>query len=164
MSKCEIPELIQNALEDVVGLRTDSPKWAILSEAIGTSEGTLRNKISRNANEKRHHISLAEAIKISTITNNQTFVHAICSHFKGQFLPFDSLPFETREDILIHYTAMMKELGQFSMDIHTSLLDGKISFNEIEGLRKDFLKLTSAISCMMDRLQEKANDDKAKAA
>jgi hypothetical protein len=159
MSKCELPEIIQNALEEMVGLRTDRPKWCKLAEAIGTTEGTLRNKVSRASDDKRHHVSLAEALTIATSTNNQSLVHAICKHFNGQFLPFSTISVDTYEDILINYTAMMKELGQFSMDIHTSLLDGKISLNEIEGLRKDFLKLTGAISSMMDRLQEKADED-----
>jgi hypothetical protein len=54
---------------------------------------------------------------------------------------------------------MMKELGQFSTDIHTSLMDGIITKNEIENLQKDFLRLTGALSGMMDRLQEKADHD-----
>lgn len=160
MSKTVLPEIVQNALETTLGLgEKDGKHWAKVAHEIGVTQGTLRNKIARDSGEKRHHITLSEALAIVKVTNDYSIIHAICTFFHGEFLAHPGLDEVSNEELLNRYTCMMKELGQFSTDIHQSLLDGVITKNEIEGLQKDFLRLTGALSGMMDRLQEKADHD-----
>jgi len=160
MEKNSLPDLVQRALEKTVGLgEKNASQWELLANRIGIAKGTLRNKISDNKEDKRHHITLSEAIAIVEETRDHSIVHALCTHFKGEFLAHPGLDDVSNEELFKRYTNMMKELGQFSIDINESLIDGVITRNEIEKLQKDFLRLTGAISEMMDRLQEKADHD-----
>ena len=160
MEKNSLPDLVQRALEKTVGLgEKNTNQWVSLANKIGVAQGTLRNKVADNKEDKRHHITLSEAIAIVEETKDHSIVHALCTHFDGEFLAHPGLDDVSNEELLSRYTSMMKELGQFSIDINESLMDGVITRNEIEKLQKDFLRLTGAISEMMDRLQEKADHD-----
>lgn len=160
MGKATLPNMVQQALEKTVGLgEKDTKQWNTVATKIGVAQGTLRNKIADNKDDKRHHVTLSEAIAIVEATSDYSIIHAICAHFDGEFLAHPGLDDVSNEELLNRYTCMMKELGQFSTDIHTSLMDGIITKNEIENLQKDFLRLTGALSGMMDRLQEKADHD-----
>lgn len=159
MSKVVLPHIVQTALEQVVGLGGKQPKWEMLATKIGISPAVLRNKVAAAHEEKRHHLSFAEALAIIDGTQDYKLLHAVCSHFSGEFLQHPGLGDVSNEELLSRYTSMMKELGQFSTDIHVSLIDGLITQAEIETLRKDFLRLTGSLSEMMDRLQEKADKD-----
>jgi hypothetical protein len=170
-SKPRLPDTIQAAIEDTVGLKGDGEKkWTMLAERLGISEGTLRHKVAAEredkddkADEKRHHLSLAEALEMARATGNDALVQAICKEFNGEFLPRPGVSSFSDDELLSRYTSMMRELGQFSQDIHKSLADGKITTREIGTLRKDFLRLSGALSEVMDRLQEQAARDKEKA-
>jgi hypothetical protein len=160
-SKPTLPLIVQDALEKTIGLKENDKdkKWKEIAAGLDLSEGILRNKVAREKEDKRHHLSLAEAIAIPKIANDNALVHAICTSLGGVFVPRPSLNIASDEELLGRYTCMMNELGKFSIDIHTSLADGKISATEISNLRKDFLALTAALSEVMDRLQIKAERD-----
>jgi hypothetical protein len=137
--KPRLPDNVQTAVEDTVGLKDKEKKWGMLAAGLGMSEALLRNKVAPD--------------------RDMTLVHAICQQFGGEFLPFPGLTEGSDNELLSRYTSMMRELGQFSNDIHESLADGKISPGEIATLRKDFLRLSGALSEIMDRLQDRANRD-----
>ena len=157
--KPQLPPNVQAAIENTVGLKEGEKKWAYLAGRLGMSEGILRNKVASDKAEKRHHLTLAEAIEMAKASGDHALIHAICNEFGGEFLHYPGLD-AGGDELLSHYTSMMKELGQFSNDIHLSLADGKITPEEIKDLRKDFLRLSAALSEVMDRLQEQANRDK----
>lgn len=157
--KPELPLNIQIAIENTVGLNESDKKWDVLAKNLGMTPGVLRNKVASAKEDKRHHLSLAEAIAMVKASNNDILVHAICKEFGGEFLHLPDLKKTSDDELLSHYTSMMKELGHFSDDIHKSLADGKISHNEIVILRKDFLRLSGALTEIMDRLQARANSD-----
>lgn len=159
--KPRLPANVQAAIEDTVGLKGGEKKWGLLSERLGVSEGVLRNKVASEKEDKRHHLSLAEALDMARATDNHVLVRAICQEFGGEFLHYPGVDGASDHELLAQYTSMMRELGQFSNDIHLSLADGKISPNELAELRKDFLRLSGALSEIMDRLQAKANRDAA---
>lgn len=156
-----LPLIVQDALEKTLGLKENDKdkKWKEIAAGLDLSEGILRNKVAREKEDKRHHLTLAEAIAIPKIVNDNALVHAICENFGGVFVPRPSLNIASDDELLGRYTSMMNELGKFSMDIHTSLADGQITGTEISNLRKDFLTLTAALSEVMDRLQVKAERD-----
>lgn len=156
-----LPLIVQDALEKTFGLKEldKEKKWKEIASGLDLSEGILRNKVARDKEDKRHHLSLAEAIAIPKIANDNALIYAICEDFGGVFVPRPSLDNATDEELLGRYTSMMNELGKFSIDIHTSLADGQITASEISNLRKDFLALTGALSVVMDRLQIKAERD-----
>lgn len=157
--KPRLPDNVQAALEDTVGLKGSDKKWAALAAHLGMSEAMLRNKVAPEKEDKRHYLSLAEAVAMIGASGNPALVHAICKEFGGEFLHYPGLTEGSDSELLSRYTSMMRELGQFSNDIHESLADGKISSNEIATLRKDFLRLSGALSEIMDRLQDRANRD-----
>jgi hypothetical protein len=162
--KPSIPPTIQTALENTVGLKEGEKRWERVASKLGVSEGVLRNKVAPEKDgqlvEKRHHLSLAEAIAMIDVTSDQALIHAICKHFGGEFLHYPELKGASDNELLSRYTGMMQELGRFSNDIHKSLEDNKISHNEIVTLRKDFLRLSGALTGIMDRLQERALQDR----
>jgi hypothetical protein len=161
--KPSIPPTIQTALENTVGLKEGAKKWEQVASRLAISEGVLRNKVAPEKDgqqvEKRHHLSLAEAIAMIDETGDHALIHAICNHFRGEFLHFPEAQGASDSELLSRYTGMMQELGRFSTDIHKSLEDNKISHNEIVTLRKDFLRLSGALTGIMDRLQERARQD-----
>jgi hypothetical protein len=159
--KTSLPAIVQDALEETLGLKgeKENKKWKEVALGLGITEGVLRNKVAKDKNEKRHHISLAEALTISKITMDNSLLHAICEHSGGVFVQRPIIDVGSDDELLMRYTSMMNELGKFSIDIHESLKDQKISASEISNLRKDFLHLTVALSEVMDRLQIKAERD-----
>lgn len=158
-AKPTLPKIIQTAIEKTVGLKAEDKKWELLVASLGLTEGVLRNKVASEKEDKRHHLSLAEAIAMVKATGNHALIHAICNEFGGEFLHYPSFQGATDDELLSRYTSMMKELGQFSNDIHESLADGKITQKEISDLRNDFLRLSGALSEIMDRLQSRATKD-----
>lgn len=157
--KPRLPDNVQAALEDTVGLKGIEKKWALLASHLGMSEGMLRNKVAPEKEDKRHYLTLAEALEMVNGSGNRALLHAICNEFGGEFLPYPGMTDGSDNELLSRYTMMMRELGQFSNDIHVSLSDGKISSEEIATLRKDFLRLSGALSEIMDRLQDRARRD-----
>jgi hypothetical protein len=157
--KPRLPDNVQAALEDTVGLKGEEKKWGVLAMHLGMSEGMLRNKVAPEREDKRHYLTLAEALSMVKESGNPALVHAICNAFGGEFLRYPGITEGSDNELLSRYTSMMRELGQFSNDIHVSLADGKISPDEIATLRKDFLHLSGALHEIMDRLQDRANRD-----
>jgi hypothetical protein len=157
--KPQLPPTIQTAIENTVGLKTEEKKWGDLAEYLGMTEGVLRNKVAAEKGDKRHHLTLAEAVGMVRASGNHALIHAICNEFGGEFLHYPGINDSSDDELLSRYTSMMGELGKFSNDIHLSLADGKISSNEIADLRTDFLRLSAALSEVMDRLQERAHKD-----
>lgn len=154
-----LPENVQAALEDTVGLKGSEKKWGLLAAHLGMSEAMLRNKVAPEKGDKRHYLTLAEALEMINGSGDTALLHAICKEFGGEFLHYPGLTEGSDDELLSRYTSMMRELGHFSNDIHESLADGKISPSEIAILRKDFLRLSGALSEIMDRLQDRANRD-----
>jgi len=159
--KPQLPHNVQAAVENMVGLKEGEKRWGHFAERLGVSEAILRHKVARATEDadKRHHLTLAEAIEMAKASGDNTLIHTICNELDGEFLHYPGIDATSDSELLSRYTSMMKELGQFSNDIHLSLADGKITPNEITQLRKDFLRLSAALSEMMDRLQEQANRD-----
>jgi hypothetical protein len=121
--------------------------------------GGVRNKVASANDDKRHHLALAEAIGIVTVSKDHGLIHAICHEFDGEFLRHPGHAGATDEELLARFTSMMKELGHFLSDIHKSLADGKITRGEIATLRRDFLRLSRALSEIRRRLEERASKD-----
>lgn len=161
-SKPILPVLIQDAIDQTVGLRSGAAKYNALAEYMGMTEGVLRNKIAKEKDDKRHHLTLAEAIALVRHTDNHGLIIALCKEFNGEFLPLPDFRSATDGELLANYTGMMKELGNFSSDIHLSLADGMITQTEIKALRDDFLRLSGALSEIMNRLQKRATTDQQK--
>lgn len=158
-SKPILPGKVQIALEATVGLKDADKKWGMLAESLCMTTGVLRNKVASANEDKRHHLSLAEAIGIVTVSKDHGLIHAICHEFDGEFLLHPGHAGATDEELLARFTSMMKELGHFSNDIHKSLADGKITQGEIATLRRDFLRLSGALSEIMRRLEDRASKD-----
>ncbi|MBD8528382.1 MULTISPECIES: phage regulatory CII family protein [unclassified Massilia] len=162
--KPKLPANVQAAIEDTVGLKGEDKKWAFLAGRLGLTEGVLRNKVAAEKEDKRHHLTLAEALHMAHATDDHVLIRAICQEFGGEFLHYPRADGASDHELLAQYTSMMRELGQFSNDIHLSLADGRIDPNELANLRKDFLRLSGALSEIMDRLQAKASRDATESA
>lgn len=158
-----LPVAIQIALEETVGLKSEKTEWAKMAGAIGKTEAILRNKIKADdgGDEKRHHITLAEAIRLCEIDQSHKIIYALCQHFHGEFLHKpENIENVEYADILMEYTRAIKDLGTFSNDIQNALADGKITSSEMRVLRKDFLRLSVTLSHVMEKLAEKSENDK----
>lgn len=76
-SKPTLPPKIQIALETTVGLKDVDKKWDALAGSLGMTAGVLRNKVASANEDKRHHLSLAEAIVIVKASKDHGLIHAI---------------------------------------------------------------------------------------
>jgi hypothetical protein len=159
MKKNELPELVQAAIEATVRLKEGDSLIKKFAADLGITEGVLRNKIANSGEDKKSFLSLSETLAISKASNNSYIINAICEISHGTFIPNPPNLAINDDEIFMRFTESMKYLGELSTDINESLKDKKISPKEILRLRKDFIRLSGALSVLMEHLENKAIRD-----
>ena len=126
------------------------------SESLGprvqVRPAVLRNKI--NPNNDGNHLTLAESMRIQVVTGD----HAICRAMNeelGYLPPIPRVDAEVSDAALLEtYTRLMSELGDFSGKFHQALSDGKLTLEEVDGLRAEMLEFFAAGEELLNRARE----------
>lgn len=118
-----------------------------LGPRVGISAAVLRNKV--NPNNKTHHLTLSEAQRVSSFTNDFRILQA-WAHSEGFLLVRAPAGASDSSDmaVLEQVAAMMVAQGHFANEIHTALSDGVITQEEmqsIEGAGKSFMSSVASI-------------------
>lgn len=124
------------------------------SESLGPrlkiSPAVLRNKV--NPHNETHHLTLAESMRMQTVTNDHRILHAMCDEL-GYLPPIPCFDFEgvSDEALLESYSKLIAKLGRFSQRFHTALSDGRVSRREIDRLTESMRGFQGAAEELLAR-------------
>ncbi len=116
-----------------------------LGPRVDISAAVLRNKV--NPNNSTHHLTLAEAVRINDVTDDDRILRA-WAHQRGYLLvkaPAGSG--DSDMSVLEKVAAFMFASGMFGKEIHDSLADGGVD-------RSEFARVKAAGNAVMSEVAE----------
>lgn len=121
-----------------------------LAPRIGMSAAVLRNKVNTNCNT--HHLSLAEADRITGITGDLRIAHAFAAtHGFVMFRPCTGCD-ATDMAVLEVMAGLWSTNGDLGSKVHLALADGDLTDGEMEKVREAAYALQARIGGLLDRL------------
>lgn len=128
-----------------------------LAPRLNLSGAMLRNKV--NPNDATHHLTLAEAMRMQSLTDDHRILHAMADELGYVCI---RLPDHGASDmaLLDSFMAITKELGEFASEFQKDWADGRIDAKEIDRLRKEFYEpqqSAAAFMGMIEALAEQSN-------
>jgi hypothetical protein len=123
-----------------------------LGPRAGISAAVLRNKV--NPNNDTHHLTLAEATRITSLTNDDRILQA-WAHERGYLLVKapESCKTESDMSVLEQMAGFMMSCGEFGREIHMSLADGKVTHDEIRSVNRAALDVMRSAGEIKQRLE-----------
>jgi hypothetical protein len=120
-----------------------------LSPRVGISAAVLRNKV--NPNNDTHHLTYAEAIRITGITGDVRMIEAWAALHDRVLVKLPDAG-TSDMDVLSDCIAMQTQLGRYMQEIQTALQDGKVDKAEIAIVRQQALitqaRVAALVSCL----------------
>ena len=127
----------------------DYPGGALaLAPRLGMSGSILSNKVNPNINT--HHLTLAEALRITTLTGDMRILHAMCSELHHMAIP---LPTVGDEDVMTAMTSTIAEFGDYLKAASDALADGKVTKLELRKIGKEMGDLMAQAGKLMHLLE-----------
>lgn len=123
-----------------------------LGPRVGISPAVLRNKV--NPNNDTHHLTLAEAARITDLTGDARMLQA-WAHHSGYLLvkapngSADSCDMAVLEQVV----GLGVANGQFMQTINTALADGKVDQREMDAIRAAERTLQTVAATVTQRMQ-----------
>lgn len=102
-----------------------------LAPRLGVSGSILSNKVNPNINT--HHLTLAEAMRVMTLTGDVRILHAMCSELQYMAIP---LPTVGDVDVMQAMTATISEFGAYIKASSDALQDNKVTKLELRNINK----------------------------
>lgn len=122
-----------------------------LGPRVGISPAVLRNKV--NPNNDTHHLTFAEARRISDMTGDFRMLQAWAHEAGFLLVKAPDGASESDMSVLESVTGSVMEHGGFIGSIHASLVDGNLSPDEMEGIEAAAKKAMTAIMTLLNRLR-----------
>lgn len=129
-----------------------------LSLHVGVGAQVLRNKL--NPNNDRHHLSLAEAVRVVHATSELGVVHAFAEEFGGIFIPLSQNGDARTSAVLADISAMSAGFGDLIREVASDISDGILTRNEMRRIQDEAMGLRRALGQLMadlEAMQEKSN-------
>jgi hypothetical protein len=123
-----------------------------LGPRAGISPAVLRNKV--NPNNETHHLTLAEAVRITNLTCDVRMLQA-WAHEAGYLLvkapngSADSCDMAVLEQVV----GLGVANGQFMQTIHTALADGRVDESEMKRIRAAERELQTVAATVTQRME-----------
>jgi hypothetical protein len=102
-----------------------------LGPRIGVGGMVLSHKL--NPNNKTHHLTLAETMRIMTLTGDMRILHAMCSELQYMAIP---LPTVGDVDVMAAMTATISDFGAYIKASSDALQDNKVTKLELRNINK----------------------------
>lgn len=133
---------------------------ASLAPRLGTTTGVLNSKV--NPNTRTHHLTLAEAMTLVTLTGDKRILHAMALQ-SGDVLVegCGDLP-ECDMAVLEAMTGVFARVGQLGASVHSGLGDGVLTAKEFKAIERAAYALRAkAVKLVrkMEALQRKGPPD-----
>ena len=133
-----------------------------LGPRVGIGPAVLRSKV--NPNCTTHHLTLAEADRITGVTGDLRILHALAANH-GQVL---SAPVTSADcsdmAVLEGVAAMWATNGAFGQAVHHALADGRLTQDEMTPVRGAAYELQRRIAELLGRLTGMAQPDAGQGA
>lgn len=131
-----------------------------LAPRLGMSGAILRGKV--NPNDAKHHLTLAESERMQLLTDDHRIMFAMAEEL-GYMPPLRRVDFNVSDQSLLEtYTKLMAELGDFSREFNSALVDGKITKSEIKRMRTEMRQFQSAGEELMNRAEQLIDESPSK--
>jgi len=121
-----------------------------LGPRVGISPAVLRNKV--NPNNDTHHLTLAEAVRIVDITDDDRMLRA-WAHSRGYLLVRPPEGDQSDMSVLEQVVSLGVANGQFMQAIHSALADGKITQDELAAIQQAKRDVQSAAATVAQRIE-----------
>jgi hypothetical protein len=118
-----------------------------LAPRVGIGAQVLRNKL--NTNNERHHLTLAEAVRIMRVTGDLAMVHALADEFGGIFIPVVQGGDARSAAVLSDISTMSAEFGDLIREVAGDISDGVVTKNELDRIANEANGLRRALGQLM---------------
>ena len=125
------------------------------ARVLGITNQTLGKQL--DPHDDTTHLTVLRAQAIADMYDSDCLAHAECARRGGIFVHTPDLSGVSDVEILTQYTRMMKELGEFSTVLESSLEDGKINADEFQRLEKEMHECIAAGAELVQRLRGMAS-------
>lgn len=122
-----------------------------LAPRIGMSAAVLRNKVNTNCNT--HHLSLAEADRITGITGDLRIAHAFAATHGGVLVPLGDGESASDMAVLEVMAGLWSSNGALGTEVHGALADGQLTGVELEQIRAAAYGLQRKVLGLLNRLE-----------
>ena len=137
-------------LVDARGIETTARALGITHQALGKQ---------LDPHEDATHLTVLRAQAIADMYDSDCLAHAEAARRGGIFIHTPDLSGTSDIEILSQYTRMMREFGEFSAVLETSLADGKIKPEEFQRLEKEMHDCIAAGAELVQRLRGMAEPE-----
>lgn len=122
-----------------------------LGPRVGISPAVLRNKV--NPNNETHHLTLAEAGRITSLTGDMRILKAFANEHGFLLVKApDSCSTESDMSVLEQMAGLMVSCGAFGKEVYDSLADGKVDRSEMERVARAGRGVMTSVAEVEQRL------------
>lgn len=125
-----------------------------LAPRIGMSAAILRNKV--NPNCLTHHLTLAEADRITSVTGDMRIAHAFAASHGGVVVQMDEGDTGSDMAVLEVMAGLWSTNGTLGTEVHSALADGLLTHIEQARIREAAYALQRKVVALVGRLDSMA--------
>lgn len=130
----------------------DSPGGAAaVAEGIGMGKQVLVNKV--NPNNRSHHLSLEEAVKLMESTGDIQILHALAQGFSGIFLPLAGIPSISDTAVITDISEMSVKFGRLVQEVVEDAKDGEITGTELNRIEAEAMRLRTTLEALLSHVR-----------
>lgn len=121
-----------------------------LAPRIGMSAHVLRNKV--NPNNKTHHLTLAEAVRMSVLTKDRRIVEAFAREMGLVCIELPEPENCADADVIEMMAKTWETNGDVGREVNAIFADGRVEQHEIPGLKNRALKHVRTVLGLVSRI------------
>lgn len=122
-----------------------------LAPRIGMSAAVLRNKV--NPNCSTHHLTVAEADRITGVTGDMRIAHAFVGGHRGVVVVLGDAEDASDMAVLEVMASLWSSNGALGTEVHGALADGQLTGVELERIRAAAYGLQAKVIGLINRLE-----------
>jgi len=125
-----------------------------LAPRMGMSAAVLRNKV--NPHNTTHHLTVAEADRVTGITGDMRIVHALAGAHGAVVMPLGDAEDASDMAVLEVIAALWSRSGALGTEVHGALADNVLTDVELERIRAAAYALQRQVLGLIGRLEDMA--------
>lgn len=128
-----------------------------LAPRMGMSAAILRNKV--NPNNSTHHLTLAEADRLTGITGDMRMVHALAATHGAVVMPLGDGEDASDMAVLEVIAGLWARSGTLGTEVHGALADNVLTGVELDRIRSAAYGLQRQVLGLINRLESMAEPE-----
>ena len=122
-----------------------------LAPRLGMSGAVLRNKV--NPNNTTHHLTLAEAMRMSEITGDRRIAEALARHLGLVCMEIPAAENCADGEVVEMMAESMKTFGDVGLEINRTFEDGRVEMHEVRRVRDAIWSHLSKLFGLSNRIE-----------